>query len=137
MIENGREFAAVQRDVWARMLEIARSERIENGGMFDPRSAAINVWATSQDRPKGQDFPIIGGEHECAYHSGLYAEFETHFSVRLTLVVSNYEHGDHTEKTCGFEGRARAVAKEAAIRGYDADWKWARDKFNALMKRAE
>jgi hypothetical protein len=141
MIENGREFGAVHRCVWEKMLEIARQERVEDGGMLDPRIAAINLWAGPEDRPEGQDFEIVLGvfPRPRAYHSGLYAEYRSGVSVSLILAVSNYEHGDHIERTWNenFSGLAKQMAKEAAIRGYESDWKWAREKFEALVSEAE
>lgn len=138
MIDGGRHFGVVQRDVWEMMLEIARQERVENGGMLDPRIAAINLWAAPEDRPDGQDFEIRCGAfpRPRAYHSGLYAEYRNHVSVSLTLLVSNYEHGDHVERTCGLKGMSRLEAKEAAILGEEIDWKWATEKFEALVSEA-
>jgi hypothetical protein len=132
-----REFGMVHRDVWEKMVEIARREDISKGGMFDARTAAINVWYREGDRPKGQDFPIIGGEAEAAYHSGLYADFKTHFSVVLSLEVENFEHERHVEQTTELTGHPRAVAREAALRGFEEDWRWARAKFTDLKERAE
>jgi len=52
-------YKAVDRKMWALMLQAGHVLDIEKGGLFDSRSGAVNVWASPDDKPDGWDIVTI------------------------------------------------------------------------------
>jgi len=81
----------VDGDVWDVMRDIARELDIDEGGLYDARMGAINIWCSPEDKPKGWDKPITRGalRYPREYVATIYAYRLKDGNFFLTLSVED------------------------------------------------
>lgn len=61
--------------VWYKMQELATRLDIDNGGIYDKRMGAINIWASPEDKPNDYTYPIVSRTgHPREFIAAVYTE---------------------------------------------------------------
>ncbi|RLJ03505.1 MAG: hypothetical protein DRP11_00495 [Candidatus Aenigmatarchaeota archaeon] len=140
---NEKKIATVPRWVFLNMHRIARDLDLDKGGLYDSRGGgAINIWVSPEDHPEDWRWPIkkIALKYPRAYLAGIYPEYRKDGMVDLYLVITNYEREGEAEAKLAngeidYHEYRRQV--ELARRGTEAEWKWALEKTNWLIEKAQ
>jgi len=128
----------VSRKVWYKMLEVARELDLDEGGIYDARSSAINIWVSPQDKPEDYNLKITKGalKYPRAYLATIYGKTVSKDEVQLFLDVCNYDKHDLVEEKfnkgiISYKDYLKGIKE--ANKGTVFEWNWAKRKLEWLI----
>ena len=134
--------ATVPLEVWQAMLRLASDFDLNNDGLYDARSMAINIWVSPTDKPRDWLFKITRGalKYPREYLATINAYRLDDNRVRLTLSVTNYAR-KHAAESLFYSGRIdyrryKQMLK-LAEQGTQDEWEWAEQKARHLLEQAQ
>jgi len=137
-----RKIGKVSREVWVKMLQIAREMDLNKGGIYDARLMAINIWSAPEDKPSDYTFEITKGclNYPRNFLASIYGEFTEDGGVELYMELYNPARRGHAKRLfeegkISYEEYKRML--ELSEKGTEAEWDWALAKAKWLIETAE
>jgi len=137
-----KSIGIVTRELWKDILETAHELDLNKNGLYDARGGCVNIWVSSEDKPKDWRWEIRKGalNYPRAFLGTIWIEYKNENEIELFLEVTNYAKEDEAKEL--FEKREidfetyKAILAEAKI-GTPEEWEWLEQKAKELIEKAK